>query len=656
MGLLVKDDAHVRVSLQIDDELFSVIGLMEGTNFPEIEPADRTRYLLEHMIPHDVLQGKNYNAAIDAMASRGFVTSFPTSATYNNEAANYTTADGVDGADLLNTLHINDVNIYPHANRNNTKSPGVLGGTPNGILGGTSDALIANVEMPSPPQDINGYNNIFDGNLLDNPPKFWDPMLQAGVSETNTEYLLENVNMAVAMDEKRKIPNGDKHVLQYVEGLLKKARVHKTEATSAAEVFLKYIDVFASWQGAYRDIDRESLIIDESSMMSYDDVNDEDYVDEDEASSTVSSFTGIGTGDGRPPRRKKAKTTHDSWQPSSDDPREDDDSNYDGQEVDLINYRTNTTYKSEASIGHKALTGGVRKGHCHRGVGPAPFSLMRRPASSPGDFSSRRRPTSSASQTAASSSRTATSSGSRSTTSSEVNAVFDRFKPIYSHDLTPYPNEVPILGVSILPGPGSSNAMKMNPKDKLITTVASEQRVQSLRDSADYCGMTIKTDHNVHYDYWPNNQYRGCKSFPKHITNGTNKHNSMGTNMFDVHYMTLVNINERRDGVEPGSVKAGDVVTSYGDDIIWVKECWYVGVYQLLDGRKLGRKVGIVKVMYDQLHLYVNRVGVVAEKTIINKKAPTERFQQDVFGCLTVNLIDGNFTRDIPDHLIVRSN
>lgn len=632
MGLLVKDDAHVRLSLQIDDQLFSVIGLMEGTNFPEIEPADRTRYLLEHMIPHDVLQGKNYHAAIDAMASSGFVTSFPTSATYNNEAANYTTANGVDGAYLL-------------------KSPGVLGGTPNGILGGTSDALIANVEMPSPPQDINGYNNIFDGNLLDNPPKFWDPMLQAGVSETNTEYLLENVNMAVAMDEKRKIPNGDKHVLQYVEGLLKEARVHKTEATSAAEVFLKYIDVFASWQGAYRDTDRESLIIDESSMLSYDDANDEDYVDE--ASSTVSSFTGIGTGDGRP--RKKAKTTHDSWQPSSDDPREDHDSNYDGQEVDLINYRTNTTYKSEASIGHKALTGGVRKGHYHRGVGPAPFSSMRRPASSSGAFSSsRRRPASSASRTAASSSRTATSSGSRSTTSSEVNAVF---KPIYSYDLTPYPNEVPILGASILPGPGSSNAMKMNPGDKLITTVASEQRVKSLRDSADYCGMTIKTDHHVHYQFWPNNQYRGCKSFPKHVTNGTAKHNSMGTNMFGVNDMTLLNINESRDGVEPGSVKPGDVVTSYGDDIIWVKECWYVGVYQLVDGRKLGPKVGIVKVMYDQLHLYVNRVGVVAEKTIINKKAPTERFQKDVFGCLTVNLIDGNFTRDIPDHLlIVRSS
>lgn len=632
MGLLVKDDAHVRLSLQIDDQLFSVIGLMEGTNFPEIEPADRTRYLLEHMIPHDVLQGKNYHAAIDAMASSGFVTSFPTSATYNNEAANYTTANGVDGAYLL-------------------KSPGVLGGTPNGILGGTSDALIANVEMPSPPQDINGYNNIFDGNLLDNPPKFWDPMLQAGVSETNTEYLLENVNMAVAMDEKRKIPNGDKHVLQYVEGLLKEARVHKTEATSAAEVFLKYIDVFASWQGAYRDTDRESLIIDESSMLSYDDANDEDYVDE--ASSTVSSFTGIGTGDGRP--RKKAKTTHDSWQPSSDDPREDHDSNYDGQEVDLINYRTNTTYKSEASIGHKALTGSVRKAHYHRGVGPAPFSSMRRPASSSGAFSSsRRRPASSASRTAASSSRTATSSGSRSTTSSEVNAVF---KPIYSYDLTPYPNEVPILGASILPGPGSSNAMKMNPGDEWITTVASEQRVKSLRDSADYCGMTIKTDHHVHYQFWPNNQYRGCKSFPKHVTNGTAKHNSMGTNMFGVHDMTLLNINESRDGVEPGSVKPGDVVTSYGDDIIWVKECWYVGVYQLVDGRKLGPKVGIVKVMYDQLHLYVNRVGVVAEKTIINKKAPTERFQKDVFGCLTVNLIDGNFTRDIPDHLlIVRSS
>lgn len=632
MGLLVKDDAHVRLSLQIDDQLFSVIGLMEGTNFPEIEPADRTRYLLEHMIPHDVLQGKNYHAAIDAMASSGFVTSFPTSATYNNEAANYTTANGVDGAYLL-------------------KSPGVLGGTPNGILGGTSDALIANVEMPSPPQDINGYNNIFDGNLLDNPPKFWDPMLQAGVSETNTEYLLENVNMAVAMDEKRKIPNGDKHVLQYVEGLLKEARVHKTEATSAAEVFLKYIDVFASWQGAYRDTDRESLIIDESSMLSYDDANDEDYVDE--ASSTVSSFTGIGTGDGRP--RKKAKTTHDSWQPSSDDPREDHDSNYDGQEVDLINYRTNTTYKSEASIGHKALTGSVRKAHYHRGVGPAPFSSMRRPASSSGAFSSsRRRPASSASRTAASSSRTATSSGSRSTTSSEVNAVF---KPIYSYDLTPYPNEVPILGASILPGPGSSNAMKMNPGDEWITTVASEQRVKSLRDSADYCGMTIKTDHHVHYQFWPNNQYRGCKSFPKHVTNGTAKHNSMGTNMFGVNDMTLLNINESRDGVEPGSVKPGDVVTSYGDDIIWVKECWYVGVYQLVDGRKLGPKVGIVKVMYDQLHLYVNRVGVVAEKTIINKKAPTERFQKDVFGCLTVNLIDGNFTRDIPDHLlIVRSS
>lgn len=632
MGLLVKDDAHVRLSLQIDDQLFSVIGLMEGTNFPEIEPADRTRYLLEHMIPHDVLQGKNYHAAIDAMASSGFVTSFPTSATYNNEAANYTTANGVDGAYLL-------------------KSPGVLGGTPNGILGGTSDALIANVEMPSPPQDINGYNNIFDGNLLDNPPKFWDPMLQAGVSETNTEYLLENVNMAVAMDEKRKIPNGDKHVLQYVEGLLKEARVHKTEATSAAEVFLKYIDVFASWQGAYRDTDRESLIIDESSMLSYDDANDEDYVDE--ASSTVSSFTGIGTGDGRP--RKKAKTTHDSWQPSSDDPREDHDSNYDGQEVDLINYRTNTTYKSEASIGHKALTGSVRKAHYHRGVGPAPFSSMRRPASSSGAFSSsRRRPASSASRTAASSSRTATSSGSRSTTSSEVNAVF---KPIYSYDLTPYPNEVPILGASILPGPGSSNAMKMNPGDEWITTVASEQRVKSLRDSADYCGMTIKTDHHVHYQFWPNNQYRGCKSFPKHVTNGTAKHNSMGTNMFGVNDMTLLNINESRDGVEPGSVKPGDVVTSYGDDIIWVKECWYVGVYQLVDGRKLGPKVGIVKVMYDQLHLYVNRVGVVAEKTIINKKAPTERFQKDVFGCMTVNLIDGNFTRDIPDHLlIVRSS
>lgn len=127
--------------------------------------------------------------------------------------------------------------------------------------------------------------------------------------------------------------------------------------------------------------------------------------------------------------------------------------------------------------------------------------------------------------------------------------------------------------------------------------------------------------------------------------------------MFGVNDMTLLNINESRDGVEPGSVKPGDVVTSYGDDIIWVKECWYVGVYQLVDGRKLGPKVGIVKVMYDQLHLYVNRVGVVAEKTIINKKAPTERFQKDVFGCLTVNLIDGNFTRDIPDHLlIVRSS
>ena len=653
MGLLVKDDTHVRLSLKINKQLFSVIGLMEGTNFAEIKPADRTSYLLKQMIPHAILEGKNYHAAIDDMATSGFITSFTASATYNNLAVNCTNTNGVDGVDLLN-MHINDVkndsqteHFYPHGNSDNMKTPGVLGGTPNGILGGTSDALFANVEMLSPQQDPNGFNNIFDANPgcpFDNPPKFWAAMLQDGVSEQNTEYLLRDVNMSMVMDKRNKRPFGDKLVLQYVKGLLEEAAVHTKEATSAAGVFLKYIDVFASWQGAYRDNDtRESPIIDESSMQSFDDdANDDDYVYE--ASSSVSSFTGIGTGDGR--ARKKAKTTHDSWQPSSNDPREDDDSNYDG-EVDLIDYKSNITYKSEEnskmrpSFGHKALvTGGVRTGNRRRAVRPAQFSSRRSQSA-----------TSSASRSATSSaSRSAASSASRSTTSSEVDAGF---QPIYAHTNTPYPNEVPALGVSILPGPGSSNAV--NPESKTMTTVASEQRVNSLRNSADYCGMTSTTGHLVQYNYWPNNQYRGCISFPKHVSNGTAKHNSMGTNMEGVHDMLIVNINESRDGVEPGLVKPGDVVTSYGDDITWVTECWYVGVYQLVDGRRLGAKVGIVKAMYDQLHLYVNRVGVVAEKTIVNKKGPTPRFQKDVYGCLTVNLIDGNFTRDIPDHLIVRS-
>jgi len=651
MGLLVKDDTHVRLSLKINKQIFSVIGLTEGTNFAEIKPADRTSYLLKQMIPHAILEGKNYHAAIDDMATSGFITSFSASATYNNQAANYTNTNGVDGVDLFN-MHINDVkndsqtmHFYPHGNSDNMKTPGVLGGTPNGILEGTSDA-----------QDPNGFNNIFDANPgcpFDNPPKFWAAMLQDGVSDQITEYLLREVNIAMAMDKRGKMPFGDKLVLQYVKGLLEEAGVHTKEATSAAGVFLKYIDVFASWQGAYRDNDtRKSPIIDESSMQSFDDdANDEDYVYE--ASSSVSSFTGIGTGDGR--ARKKAKTTHDSWQPSSNDPQEDDDSNYE-REVDLIDYKANRTYKSEEnskirpSFGHKALlTGGVRKGNHHRAVGPAPFSSRRsRSATS----SASRSAASSASQSAASSaSRSAASLASRSTTSSEVDAGF---QPIYAHTNTPYPNEAPLLGVSILPGPGSSNAV--NPGDKSMTTVASEQRIHSLRNSADYCGMTSTTGHLVYYNYWPTNQYRGCISFPKHVTNGTAKHKSMGTNMEGVHDMLMVNINESRDGVEPGLVKPGDVVTSYGDDITWVTECWYVGVYMLVDGRKLGAKVGIVKVMYDQLHLYVNRVGVVAERTFVNKKGPTDRFQKDVYGCLTVNLIDGNFTRDIPDHLIVRSN
>ena len=644
MGLLVKDDTHVRLSLKINKQIFSVIGLMEGTNFAEIKPADRTSYLLKQMIPRAILEGKNYQAAIDDMVTSGFITSFSASATYNNQAANYTNTNGVECVDLFN-MHINDdknnsqtMHFYPHGNSDNMKTPGVLGGKPNGILEGTSDA-----------QDPNGFNNIFDANPscpFDNPPKFWAAMLQDGVSEENTEYLLREVNIALAMDKRGKFSFGDKLVLQYVKGLLEEAGVHSEEATSAAGVFLKYIDVFASWQGAYRDNDtRKSPIIDESSMQSFDDdANDEDYVDE--ASSSVSSFTGIGTGDGR--ARKKAKTTHDSWQPSSDDPQEDDDSNY-NCEVDLIDYKANRTYKSEENskirptFGHKALlTGGVRKGNHHRAaVGPARFSSRRS-----------RSATSSASRSAASTASPSVASlASRSTTSSEVDAGF---QPIYAHTNTPYPNEAPLLGVSILPGPGSSNAV--NPGDKSMTTVASDQRINSLRNSADYCGMTSATGHLVFYNYWPTNQYRGCISFPKYVTNGTAKHKLMDTNMEGVHDMLVVNINESRDGVEPGSVKPGDVVTSYGDDIIWVTECWYVGVYKLVDGRKLGAKVGIVKVMYDQLHLYVNRVGVVAEKTIVNKKGPTDRFQKDVYGCLTVNLIDGNFTRDIPDHLIVRSN
>ena len=330
--------------------------------------------------------------------------------------------------------------------------------------------------------------------------------------------------MSMVMDKRNKRPFGDKLVLQYVKGLLEEAAVHTKEATSAAGVFLKYIDVFASWQGAYRDNDtRESPIIDESSMQSFDDdANDDDYVYE--ASSSVSSFTGIGTGDGR--ARKKAKTTHDSWQPSSNDPREDDDSNYDG-EVDLIDYKSNITYKSEEnskmrpSFGHKALlTGGVRTGNRRRAVRPAQFSSRRSQSA-----------TSSASRSATSSaSRSAASSASRSTTSSEVDAGF---QPIYAHTNTPYPNEAPALGVSILPGPGSSNAV--NPESKTMTTVASEQRVNSLRNSADYCGMTSTTGHLVQYNYWPTNQYRGCISFPKHVSNGTAKHNSMGTNMEGVH-------------------------------------------------------------------------------------------------------------------------
>lgn len=678
MGLLVK--ANGNFSLSPNAQIFSVFGkMLEGSNFAEVTMEARTNYFLQRLIPEDVIERKGLNEVLDSMAMTGFIQPFqcfnhPNDASPNNLNHQFNNSNQAPmqhnhpndaSANNLNhqfnhinpapTQHINPhdvaattqhntgvyisqsvakMNPVPNHHQNFEQTP--TDDQQNNVL--VSDGLISQAVGNTNPVPIHRKNpeslptddQQNDVNDILNPP-MWQPMLDAGISNSTTNILLDNVNMEDATSNSRNVPHGDQGLSQYIHGLLKGRGVTDDESEKASHIFQRYLSVFGAWQNsrrAYLKADdlleqlNESLMSDSvHSWGGDDDADDSTFVPEEEDTSAISSaafsasmisspaFPGSRkapvdlTHTMQQPAKKKAKR-NDQWQQSATRPDADEDSYF--------------------LHGTDTLPLGAPQGQS--------FPPIRYKQSH---------------------------DSSRSGTSSECSLgsypPAATFQPLYPFSRTPMPNENHMLGISMYPSRRCTIGRTRKSEEKHKTTVNTNAMIDSLRQSPDYSGVEKETGCKVQYDFWPiKNSHRFANSFPKHVSNGTVKHDSAVTyssEYGEVNHLTLVNTDLNRDGVTPGQIKIGDVVTSYGEDVTWIKECWYVGVYKLIDGRELGAKVGVVKTMYDQLPLFTNRVGVVAMKTVINRMPPTETFKSRVHGCYTVHLIDGNFTRIIPSHM-----
>jgi hypothetical protein len=102
-------------------------------------------------------------------------------------------------------------------------------------------------------------------------------------------------------------------------------------------------------------------------------------------------------------------------------------------------------------------------------------------------------------------------------------------------------------------------------------------------------------------------------------------------------------------------LKVGSIIITYGNDIHWVKECYYIGAYMLVIGdgnAKLGCKVGVVKAAYNQLHYWTNRVGVV-DKIFQPQEGPSKEYRNHANGGASVTCLDGTMQNlKIPNALI----
>ena len=149
--------------------------------------------------------------------------------------------------------------------------------------------------------------------------------------------------------------------------------------------------------------------------------------------------------------------------------------------------------------------------------------------------------------------------------------------------------------------------------------------------------------------FWPNSWYET----PDYIQNGMEKATKrehlgwpscQSFHIVNTHLdrdILCVN-NEHDEGVACGTMlEVGNIVMSYGNDVHWVKECWYVGVYLVVDGgTRLGCKVGVVKAAYNQLHIWTNRVGVVKE-VFASGDGRSREMKDMAFGYAIVTCLDG---------------
>jgi len=157
---------------------------------------------------------------------------------------------------------------------------------------------------------------------------------------------------------------------------------------------------------------------------------------------------------------------------------------------------------------------------------------------------------------------------------------------------------------------------------------------------------------------WPQNW--GC--MPLYVQNGTDKcpyMSSFRPGEFDYHTALLMNTQLKRDGQKCAThpdgcgkeLKSGDIITAYGNDIHWVYECWYIGAYLLIDGNRIGCKIGVVKAAYNQLHNVANRVGTVT-KVHKQRCGCSSEYNKNAHGHAQVSWTDGNFKRIVRKDLI----
>ena len=87
------------------------------------------------------------------------------------------------------------------------------------------------------------------------------------------------------------------------------------------------------------------------------------------------------------------------------------------------------------------------------------------------------------------------------------------------------------------------------------------------------------------------------------------------------------------------------LVRTMGEDTHLVQgEVYYIGVYLMPTPRTTTCKVGVVKVLFNQLQYFTNRVGMVTkvEHPVLDTRGRRD-IQTLVCGCATVKCLDGFF-------------